>query len=406
MRCVRIKRIACLIMNMFGECHCKEFNAAPECTATAPGRFHLIGDHSWFFKDKTVSMAVNIPVYVSVSRRSDTAVHFYFVQLDERKRINLNTLRFRREDRWANAIKAIIYGFIECGFTLGGMNISISSEVLPSAGFGITTAIKTAAAIAFRALYNLDCTDKQLLKAIEIGNKRFLQQGNRIADYYAALYAKRGRLIVTDHTKNTYELVPFSFSDKTVLMVDAAVPRITTWDEETLFEPANALILGDLRESKHDVFGGWRYISDVTDINEALGIVSEDTRRKLLCIMREHFDVLECISAMQKDDFFRFARAVNRSHESLRDYYDHSCPEIEWLLKRVAEIEPRLEVIHNPVSCGRMTGKGFGRCIYAVLRSADVEKFKGKLREYEHIFGFKTACYEVTASDGARILED
>ena len=121
--------------------------------------------------------------------------------------------------------------------------------------------------------------------------------------------------------------------------------------------------------------------------------------------MREHFDVMECIAALQKDDFSRFARAVNHSHESLRDYYDLSCPEIDWLVKRVTDIDPTLEIIHNPVSCGRITGKGFGRCIYTVLRSSDVEKFMAKLAEYDHIFGFKSSCSEVEPAGGARLLD-
>ncbi|MBP5465244.1 MAG: galactokinase family protein, partial [Treponema sp.] len=54
------------------EAHKKEYGEAPDVVAVAPGRFHLIGEHSWFFKDKTLSMAVNLPVYVAVSKRDDT----------------------------------------------------------------------------------------------------------------------------------------------------------------------------------------------------------------------------------------------------------------------------------------------------------------------------------------------
>ena len=191
-----------------------------------------------------------------------------------------------------------------------------------------------------------------------------------------------------------------------VLLVDASVPRISVWNEESLFEPENALLLGDLRELKQSVYGGWHYINNVTDINEELSVVSEDTRRKLLCIMREHNDVLDAIVGIQKPDFFKFARAVNHSHESMRDLYNISCPEIDWILKRVGELEPNLEMITNPVTCGRITGKGFGRCLYSVVRESDVENFKKKLAEFEKIFGFKTACYEVEASDGARVLNE
>ena len=75
-------------MKAINDAHFQEYEVKPEIVSTAPGRFHLIGEHSWFFKDKTLSMAINIPVYVSVSKREDSALKFYFHQLSDRKKAN------------------------------------------------------------------------------------------------------------------------------------------------------------------------------------------------------------------------------------------------------------------------------------------------------------------------------
>ncbi len=393
-------------MRLLNEAHNSEYGVNPQVVATAPGRFHLIGENTWFFKDKTLSMAVDLPVYVGISRREDSYAHFYFAQLDDRKKTSVASLKYKKEDRWANALKAVIYGFTSGGYELGGMDITVFSEILPSAGFGVTTAIKVAAAKAIWNLFNLNCDDIKLIQVIERANKIFLQQVNHNADNFSALFAKKGNFIVTNYSTNSWDLVPFEFTGKHIFLVDAKVPRYELWNRENLYEPQNALVLGDLRESKPNVYGGWQYINDVTDINEELSVVGEDTKRKLLCVMREHQDVLDAINACKKDDFMRFARAVNHSHESLRDYFNLSCPEIDWILKRVSELEPNLEFIRNPVTCGRLTGKGFGRCLYAFIRGQDIDPFKQKLSEYERIFGFKTDCYEVHSSDGARIVKN
>lgn len=393
-------------MKAVNDAHELEYGGKPDIVAKAPGRFHLIGEHSWFFKDKTMSMAVNLPIYVAVSKRDDTSIKFYFHQLNERKKASLTSLKMKKEDRWANAVKAIVYGFTSGGFTLGGMNITIYSETLPSAGFGITTAIKAAAAVAIKSLFELNCSDMELLQVIERGNRRFLQNNNYIADNFAALFSKKNNIIITDHFKNTWDYVPFNFEDKKVLLVDTKVPRVTVWDEETLHEPQNALIMGDLRERKANIYGGWRYIDDVTDINLQLSSVSEDIRRKLLSVLYEHNDVLAAREGIEKGDFFKFARAVNHSHETMRDMFNISCPEIDWILKRVNELEPNLDFVRNPVTCGRITGKGFGRCLYAIMREGDLENFKAKIAEFEKIFGFHPDVYEVEPADGASILKD
>lgn len=393
-------------MKILNDEHFTEYQEYPEVTAKAPCRFHMIGEHSWFFKDKTMSFAADIPVYVAVSKRDDSVLKFYFVQTGEHKKANLSSVKFKKEDRWANAVKAVFYGYISGGFDIGGFNLTVYSPVLPSAGFGITTAIKCATAIALRKLFNLNCSDSQLLQVLERGNKRFLQINNYIADNYACLFAKKGNLIITDHHKNSWDYVPFNFEGKKIVIVDTHVPRFTVWNEEVLFEPSNALLLGDLKESKSGVYGGWRYINDVTDINEGLSMVSELTKHRLLSVIREHNDIQEAVDGINKGDFFKFARSINHSHESMRDYYEASCPEIDWILKRVSELEPNLDTLRNPVSCGRITGKGFGRCLYAVIREGDLEKFKKKLREFEKIFAFKCDMYEVIPSDGATLFKD
>ena len=142
-------------MKLINDAHQHEYETKPDIVAKAPGRFHLIGEHSWFFKDKTLSMAVNMPVYVSISKRDDSSLKFYFVQLDERKKSSLTALKFKKEDRWANALKSVIYGFSSAGFTLAGMDITVYSEILPSAGFGITTAIKVAASVAIKNSFSV-----------------------------------------------------------------------------------------------------------------------------------------------------------------------------------------------------------------------------------------------------------
>ncbi len=393
-------------MKVINDAHLIEYEQKPDVVVKAPGRFHMIGEHSWFFKDKTLSMAINLPVYLSASKRSDSALKFYFIQLNERKHSSLTSIKYKKEDRWANAVKSIIYGYICSGYDLHGMNITIHSDILPSAGFGITTAIKAATLIAIKNLFELDCTDEDLLAVFERANRIFLQTNNYIADNFSALFSKKGNFLITDHTKNSWDYVPFNFEDKKIFLIDTKVPRIKLWDEDSLFEPQHALLLGDLKETKPNVYGEWQYINNVTDINEELSVVSEDTRRKLLSIMREHNNVLEAKTALEKGDFFKLARAINQSHESMRDMYQISCPEIDWILKRVNELEPNLDFITNPVSCGRITGKGFGRCVYVIIRDSDVEKFKQKLVEFEKLFGYQQICYEVVPSEGVTVVKD
>ena len=384
------------------EAHKKEYGENPKTVISTPGRFHLMGEHScWFFKDKVLSMAVNIPVYVAVSTRKDSLLKFNFVQMNEQKKADISNLKVKKEDRWANVLKAIVFGYVSGGFELTGMNFTVYTEILPSAGFGITSAIKAGTALAIKKALRLTLSDAQLLQVIERGNRMFLKTRNLVADNFAALYSEPGSMILTDYSTQTYENIPFSFPGYKILLTDAKVPRISIWDEDQIREPEHALLLGDLKEHKKGVPGGWVYDTNPTIVNEELSVVSEDMRQKLLYIIYEHGLVLDAVDGIRKNKFTKFARAVNTSHRHLQDNYKMSCPEIDWIIKRVGELEPALADISEPVTCARLTGKGFGRCLYAIIREKDEETYRAKLNEYSRIFGFDAQTFEVKPAKGA-----
>ncbi len=387
-------------MEKVEQAHSSEYGAKPDVIVSAPGRFHLIGEHTWYFKDKTLSMALDLPVYIAASARQDSSLRFYFHQVAERKRGNVSTLKYRREDRWANALKAVIDGFMSCGFVCRGMNITIYTEILPSAGFGITTAIKVATALVCKTLFKHPCSDAQIFQTIERGNKFFLKTGNYHADIYAALYSEKNTVLLTDHAKNTHTPIPFDFPEYSVLLTDARVPRISVWDEETVLTPENFLLMAELKMRKKDY---WVYEDSVVEISDVLSAVNEDTRRRLICIMHEHQFVLDAVEGLQTQKFAQFARAVNKSHEGMRDHFNISCPEIDWLAKRALEFD--ITTSRNATACSRITGKGFARCLYTIIKTSDLEEYKNKMVEYERIFGFHPVSYVVKPAGGAKILK-
>ena len=391
-------------MDLVKDIHKSEYGENPSVVVCTPGRFHLIGEHSWFFRDKTLSMGVNLPVYVAVSFNSEGVFHFYFPQLKDRKKISMASMKLRKEDRWANSIKAMIYGFTSGGYDVKGLNFTIYSEILPSAGFGINTAIKVGAAYAIREIHNFKCDESQILQVISRGNIKFLNSTNYIADILTAIHSDEKSLVLTDHAAKSHVLLPFDYPEKRIILVDAKVPRVSIWNEDIIREAEYALLIGELKDRKSYVRGGWRYEENPHEVNLVLSIAPEMIHKKLHSIIMEHQFVLDAWDGLEKHAFGSFARAVNHSHENMRGEYEISCPEIDWILKRLAEINPNNDDSRNPFNCGRITGKGFGRCLYAILDDKDVKEFNKKLSEFTKIFGFKTSSYIVEPAQGVHLV--
>ena len=380
--------------------HQTEYGTEPAAVVSAPGRIHLLGEHSWYFKDKTLSAAIDLPVSVAISTRTDQSLRFHFVQLNERKRLSLASFKYRKEDRWANACKAVLYSFLEAGFECSGLNFTIYSDIAPSAGFGITTAIKVATAGALRAILAPSVSNEQLVLFIEKGNKAFLGINSFISDIYTVMFAKKDHFLLSDYNNSSFSYVPFNFEDKCIILTDSKVPRVSVWNEDSLWKAEYACLLGDLKVRKN---GTIVYEDSDVEINEVLSVVKEDYRRRLICIMKEQHRLQDALNALKNNNFSGFAKAVSHSHELLRDLFSISCPEIDWLVRRVQEND----LLHGkPLSaCARITGKGFGRVTYTILPKQDEETYYKKLNEYERIFGFHPVCYKVNTANGMTIKE-
>jgi galactokinase len=133
--------------------HIEEYDEKPALTIAVPGRFHLLGEHTWFAKGNTLSMAINHALYLCVSARPDQNYRLYSVSLGERKKISSSNLKYRKEDRWANSVKAVIASFIEYGVPVSGLNFTILSEIPADAGLGTPNALKVGTALALRRLF-------------------------------------------------------------------------------------------------------------------------------------------------------------------------------------------------------------------------------------------------------------
>lgn len=378
--------------------HTGEYEVQPEITVSVPGRFHLLGEHTWFAKGNTLSMAINYNLYLCVSVRNDQNYRLFSVSLGERKKISASNLKYRKEDRWANAVKAVISSFIEFGIKIPGLNFTVLSEIPSDAGLGTPNALKVATSLSLRKLYAPGLSDSTLVTLLERANTHFLKTSAHRADILCALMAKKGYCIRTDHHKGSADLVPFPSDGYSIILTDSRVPRLLA-REELGYRIQECIRAYEVVKMDPDAPNDLNLLTE--SILEEITDIPESVRRRVIFIIRESESVREAVNALNHKEYVSFSRIVNRSHDGLRDRFEISCPELDWLVKRALEfIVPDVP----DLVCSRMTGRGFGGCTYAILRASDETQYAQKMDEYERIFGFKPVRYKVTPSDGACIL--
>ena len=363
--------------------------------AEAPGRIHFLGDQGDPATGFFLSAAVDRFIQVAVNMRKDNSFRFYAADLGERKRSTLTNLKYRREDRWANFLKAAISVFTDMGYPMKGLNFSFCGNIPQHIGLASSTAIETACAAALKNLLRVQISDIHLAQKLHEAHSQFFGSSASLADYQICLLARKDQFLVIDASCGEIIKIKSPLSRFRILLVDSRVPRMGT-EGEINSRRADTEKGLELLSKKLDGAGLRDFAS--TDLLDALGDFPEQIRRRSIHVVEERHRVNDAHSALQRGDVASLAKTIFHSHESLRDLYEISCPEIDWLVKRAQEIEG--------AAGSRMTGHGFGGCTYTIIRRELVEEYKKRLEEYERIFGFRPVIYEVKLATGTRALRE
>lgn len=380
-------------MDDLNRIHWEEYAYDPGVIAAAPGRVNLIGEHTDYNDGFVFPIAINFTIKVAVSKRKDKNLRFFSVSFQDRKRTNLQNLRYRKEDRWANYLKGVINAFLVRGYEIGGLNFTIQGDIPQGAGLASSAALEVATAFALQHLYNIKISGRQLAKLSQEAETKFVGIQCGTMDQFISRLAKEGHAMFLDTRSLVYRHICFKLGSTKILVTNSNVPHGIVDFEYNQRRLECERCVEILREKKS---GTTLRDYDALDLRESMGLIPESTRKKCLHVVEENKRVLEAEGVLKRGNLSSFGKLMNRSHESLRDNYEVSCPELDWLVKRAWETEG--------VYGSKMTGAGFGGCTVTLIENGAVSEYIKKTEQYERIFGFKAEIYECWPSPGAKII--
>jgi galactokinase len=119
--------------------------------------------------------------------------------------------------------------------------------------------------------------------------------------------------------------------------------------------------------------------------------------RRARHVVTEIVRTREAAAALEAGATWRVGRCINQSHESLRDDYGVSSPELDALVHATRAL--------NGVYGSRLSGAGFGGCTISLVARWAVPEFSERVPwEYKRRTGLMATVYVLRASAGASLL--
>jgi len=373
--------------------HKKEYETNPEIIVSAPGIINLLGEHTDYNEGYVIQAAIDRSVHIAVSKRSDNSIRFFSADLDERKRTTVTNIKYKREDRWANYIKGALFQIQQSGFKLTGLDISFMGDIPQNIGLGSSSAIGIATAVAVKNIFDFNLSDIQIIKNTVLSENMFIGLDTEITDPFISLVARKGECVFLDLRTLDYSFLPLEYEGVKMVITNSNVPRVSVEEEIRERKSECEKCVAYLRKKKQGTS-----LRDYTaqDLQHGIDFVPESIRRLCMHVVQENEMVVSAKNVLSRSDIAAFGKIMNRSHESLRDQYEVSCPEIDWLVKRALEIEGVLG--------SRMTGNGFGGCTVSLMSDDALKIYLDRLGEYDHIFGFTPEYYIFKPADGVNVI--
>ncbi len=351
----------------------------------APGRVNLIGEHTDYNGGLVLPAAVDLDCRVLAVPAQDGRLTVRSLDLGREQTWPLG--RFDRRGDWSDYVAGVAVELARLGVGPVAAGLEITSTVPIGGGLSSSAALEVALALALCGLAGAALPPVELALACHRAENRFVGVGCGIMDQFIAVFGRRDHALRIDCRSLDRRAVP--------LPSGCAIVTINTMVRHDLAAGEYNLRRDQCRRAAERL---GRPLRDAA-LPETESL-PEPERRRARHVITENERVNRFLDACAASDLPEAGRLLYASHASLRDDYEVSCPELDFLV----EASRSLDGVYG----ARMMGGGFGGSIVALLRPGAVDAFRRDIAAaYRRRFGRDPDVHACRASDGAgEILPD
>lgn len=369
----------------------QSFHTQAAYISKAPGRINIIGEHTDYNFGLSMPAAINRWIVIAFSPRKDRRIQIVSKDFDSYLNVSLDEA-YKPDSDW----KKYIYGCIQILSTVTkvefGFNAYIQGNIPIGSGVSSSAALEVAFMNGLNELYELKLDGLTIIKLCQRVEHEYLHVKSGLLDQYASQFSKANHFLVLDFQKMSHQYVSADMDGYCWVLCNSNIKRALAGSKysERVVETQEAL--KDIKV----VFPAVEHFRDLQDVHLS-AIKNSIQQKRIKHFILENKRVEDAIAALSKNDFVRFGALLSASHISLRDLYEVSCEELNFLME---------QAITLPYCLGsRMMGGGFGGCTINLVEKNKVEEFSKHMKaSYIKRFEKNTDINEYQCVDGANII--
>jgi galactokinase len=371
----------------------QRFGRAPDVIASAPGRVNLIGEHTDYNGGEVLPIAIERRTWVAVSTEpAARGSTLHAVSSNEANIGEASLSKPARSERWWDYITGVAAPLVAP--SLGGsapdvtIRAAVVSDVPAGAGLSSSAALEVAAGLAISTALGKPLPLREVAMTAWRAETGFVGVACGIMDQFASALSSAGNALHLNCETTETDEAPFADS---VLIIDSAVRRSLRHSEYNQRRAECEQALATMQKRWPEL----RSLAQATPEQVSEAALPDPLGRRAMHVSRETRRVREAVAMLRAGRRITGELLLD-SHASLRDLYECSRAELDWLVER-AMSEPG-------VRGARLTGAGWGGCIIAVGAEDALTAAAPRIEaDYVAEFGITPRLWQSKAARGAAV---
>ena len=367
----------------------QHFQQKPALLIRAPGRVNLIGEHTDYNDGFVLPMAIDRAVWIALQPLAGDTVTVYSFDFHQQETFSLNHLS-KGKVNWVEYIKGVAYELMQAHLPITAWQGVVAGDIPIGAGLSSSAALEVAAVLAFHQPSRQSSRDPAFIaKLAQQAENQWVGMNCGIMDQMISAAGKKGSAMLLDcrSLEISYVHIP---SHALIVVMDTATRR-------ELVDSA----YNERRTQCQQVaeFFGVKALRDVSlaQLESQKDRLEPIAYRRARHVITENQRTLEAVEALAQGDCSKMGNLMMQSHLSLRDDYEVSRPELDWIVE--------IALNHSACYGARMTGAGFGGCAVALVQADHVDSFVSTVtEEYCKRSGLQPSLYVCSPAAGAEAI--
>ena len=380
------------MLNSIQEFFKSHFHKDPQVVSAAPGRLEILGNHTDYNEGFVLSAATGQKTVFAAAKTSGRLCRVMDQCYGKEAVIDLDDLATAEKGDWANYLKGALTELAKRNITVGAFDMVLASTVPLSAGMSSSAALEVAFLYALKELFAISFPPGEWARIGQGVENNYMGLKSGLLDQFSSIFGKKDSLILCDfRTVEVLENVPMTTGFKIVVVNTLVKHNLVESDynqRRTSCENACKIIsslhpeVKALRDVSSTLLESCKDRIDAIDYRRALHVVEENERVKT------------AVDFLKKGDMEGFGLLLFASHESSRNNFENSCPELDALV----------EIAHTLPGClgARLSGGGFGGITIHLVKEEGGEEYCNRIKTaYKMMTGKECDTIICSIGDGA-----